>query len=303
MTAHMNKLVMAMAMFAIVSVALLGATSAVDAVGEDEPVADETVTITYQMVGNVAVEKTEDKGLVILDTPEALNMTVPDGKEYVGWTVNGTDTIVSFDDLQEDVTVTAVLKDVIYTINFVDSDGTLLDTQTGILGADVKVPADPSKEGYIFKGWNNGTETLTNIPKVAGNVTYTAVYQKDVNIMFVSGSEIVGEMKLSALTVPAAPALDGQKFVGWYVFGDESKTIVDPAKYAYGDNDVRFVAEYKAVEVVDPGEPDEPIEPVEPETPAETDNTGIYACLVIIAIAVIVGGIIFVWTLKKDKKN
>lgn len=303
MTAHTNKLIMAMAMFAIVSVALLGATSAVDAVGEDEPIADDTVTITYVMDENTEVVKTVDKGMTILDTPEALGMTVPEGKEYVGWTVNGSETILSFDDLQEDVTVSVVLKDIIYTITFKDSDGTDLSTQYGILGVTVTAPADPTLDGYIFKGWNNGAETVTEIPAISGNVTYTAVYQKDVAIEFVSGSENVTKMTLSTLRVPDDPLVEGMKFVGWYVDGDADKAIVNFDEYVFGDSDVRFVALYE----VDPDSGGNTSDgDTEHEEPAETggdDNTGIYACLAVIAIAVIVGAVIFVWTIKKDKKN
>ena len=303
MNAHTNKLIMAVAMFAIVSVALLGATSAVDAVGEGGPVADGNVTITYQMVGNPSLEKPVPKGAVTLETPEALELTVPMGKEFVEWSTTADVTIDDgkIADLQSDITVTAVLNDIDYTVTFQDSDGIILATQVGIMGTAVTVPEDPTLDGYIFKGWNNGAETVTEIPAISGNVTYIAVYQKDVAIMFVSGSQIVAEMTLSTLDVPDDPIVEGKEFIGWYVNGDADKTPVNPAEYIYGDSDVRFVAEYKDAAPVGPEDPTD--EPTEPTESGGDDNTGIYACLAVIAIVVIVGAAIFVWTIKKDKKN
>ena len=142
---------------------------------------------------------------------------------------------------------------------------------------------------------------------MTASVTYTASYIDDVSIMFVAGSDIITETVLSAYTaVPDAPAIEGKEFKGWYVHGDATKTIVDFTTYTFTE-DVRFDALYTDITPTEPeGPTDTPDEPtdeptvVPPETPAK-DNTAIYACIMLIAVAVVLGLVVLIWTLKKDK--
>ena len=147
---------------------------------------------------------------------------------------------------------------------------------------------------------------MTEVPAVTASVTYTAAYIDDVAIMFVAGSDIITETVLSAYTaVPDAPAIEGKEFKGWFVHGDATKAIVDFETYAFTE-DVRFDALY--VDVV-PTEPEEPTEdPTDtPDVPSEEptdkpakDDTAIYACIMIIAVAVVLGLVVLIWTLNKN---
>ena len=47
-------------------------------------------------------------------------------------------------------------------------------------GIPTKEHDDPNKH-YIFTGWSNGSTTLTTLPKVTGNATYTAVFGNEVD--------------------------------------------------------------------------------------------------------------------------
>ncbi|MGN1404591.1 MAG: hypothetical protein ACI4XB_09750, partial [Ruminococcus sp.] len=79
-----------------------------------------------------------------------------------------------------------------YTVTWVNDDGTVLETDTGISygetpGYDYTASGYPQKEStaqysYIFQGWTDGTDTSelyadpTEFPPVTKNVTYTASY-------------------------------------------------------------------------------------------------------------------------------
>lgn len=272
-----------------------------------------SVTVTYVITGSSDIVKTytvEPSTTVKLKTPAELNATIPVGKQFVGWTdVSGNAvTITAPAEGTDSATVYAKLDNITYTVTFKAADGTTLSVTPATYGTTVTIPTLAPVEGKIFVGWNNGTAVVTEVPTVTASVTYTAFYIDDVSIMFVAGSDIITETVLSAYTaVPDAPAIEGKEFKGWYVHGDATKAIVDFETYEFTE-DVRFDALY--VDVV-PTEPEEPTEdptdtpdvPSEEPTdkPATKDDTAIYACIMLIAVAVVLGLVVLIWTLKKNK--
>ena len=57
-----------------------------------------------------------------------------------------------------------------FTVQFVDWDGTLLKSQTVVAGGSAVAPADPSREGYVFTGWDK------SFSNVQSNLVVTATY-------------------------------------------------------------------------------------------------------------------------------
>ena len=206
------------------------------------------------------------------------------------------------------------MDNITYTVTFKAADGTTLSVTPATYGTTVTIPTLEPVAGKIFVGWNNGTSVITEVPAVTSSVTYTASYIDDVSIMFVAGSDIITETVLSAYTaVPDAPAIEGKEFKGWYVHGDATKAIVDFETYAFTE-DVRFDALYVDVVPTEPEEPtdtpdeptDTPDEPTDEPTDVPTDkpakdDTAIYACIMLIAVAVVLGLVVLIWTLKKNK--
>lgn len=285
--------------------------------GEGEPVPTTvTVNVTYVVTGSADIVKAyivEPSTAVVLETPAALDATIPAGKQFVGWTdVSGNAvSITAPAEGTSAATVYAKLDNITYTVTFKAADGTTLSVIPATYGTAVTIPTLAPVAGKIFVGWNNGTSVITEVPAVTASVTYTASYIDDVSIMFVAGSDIITETVLSAYTVvPDAPAIEGKEFKGWYVHGDATKAIVDFTTYTFTE-DVRFDALY--VDVV-PTEPEEPTEdPTDtPDVPSEEptdvpsdkpakDDTAIYACIMLIAVAVVLGLVVLIWTLKKNK--
>jgi hypothetical protein len=75
-----------------------------------------------------------------------------------------------------------------YTVRFLDWDGTILSTQTVEQGKDAVAPADPTREGYIFAGWDRD---FTNIQ---ANTFIAALYKQIVsNIVLTFDFPKVGE--------------------------------------------------------------------------------------------------------------
>ncbi len=78
---------------------------------------------------------------------------------------------------EEDVTIYAKWSINQYTVSYNTSGGNTIADATATYQMDIPVPADPTKEGFIFAGWyfdNALTERLTNQPMPGANLTLYA---------------------------------------------------------------------------------------------------------------------------------
>ncbi len=130
----------------------------------------------------------------------------------VGYTFTGWDK--AFNNVTSDLTVTAQYTINTYTVTFKDWDGTVLKTQTVNYGGSATAPADPSRTGYTFTGWD---KTFTN---VTANLTVTAQYT--INTYTVTFKDWDGTtLKTQTVnyggsaTAPADPTREGYTFIGW----------------------------------------------------------------------------------------
>lgn len=89
-----------------------------------------------------------------------------DGHTFTGWDK-------SFTNVQSDLDIRPLFDDVYVTVRFVDWDGTQLDAQVIKYGEDATKPADPTRDGYTFTGWD---KTFTNVTE---DLTVTAQYEKN----------------------------------------------------------------------------------------------------------------------------
>ena len=129
-----------------------------------------------------------------------------------------------------------------YTVTFKDWDGDVLQTGEVQYGADATAPADPTREGYTFIGWdvafNNVTTNLTVTAQYEIN-KYTVIFQ-DWN-----GTELKKETVNhgSAATAPANPTREGYTFTGWNkAFDSITGELTVTAQYEINTYTVTFVA-------------------------------------------------------------
>lgn len=59
-----------------------------------------------------------------------------------------------FTNVQRSMIVTAIYEKEIFTVRFIDIDGTLLKTEQVHWGEDAEAPEVADREGYLFNGWN-----------------------------------------------------------------------------------------------------------------------------------------------------
>ena len=165
-------------------------------------------TITFDTAGGSEVPSiTQDYGTAI---------TPPAAPTRTGYTFAGWDREIPTTMPAEDMTITARWTVNQYTITFKPENGGQDIVIKQDYGTAITAPANPTKTGYTFAGWNR--EIPTAMP--AGDMAITAQWQlNQYTITFdtAGGSEVpsITQDYGTAITPPAAPTRTGYTFAGW----------------------------------------------------------------------------------------
>lgn len=207
-----------------------GTTPVLTVFAENLGAITETYTVTYQNEdGSVYDIVTAFVG----DTAEAPEAPSKEGNAqysyvFAGWEEVAANTFKA--------TFTETVNE--YTVQFIDEDGTVLDTQTLEYGATPVAPA-PTKAAdaqftYTFAGWDN------DVVAVEGNATYTATYtatpieytvtfKNEDGSVFATQTYHYGDAIVAPAEVPtkAADETYTYEFAGWGELG----TVEDNAEF------------------------------------------------------------------------
>ncbi|MBQ5504087.1 MAG: InlB B-repeat-containing protein, partial [Oscillospiraceae bacterium] len=159
--------------------------------------------------------------------------TAPANPTRVGYTFTGWD--VAFNNVQSDLVVTAQYTINTYTVTFKDWDGTVLKTQTVNYGGAATAPADPTREGYTFIGWdvafNNVTSNLVVTAQYKQNEIPSDYLKGDVNC---DGLVDSADITLAAAYAMSAGSVTAQGIANGDMNGDGLLTAADlSALYGY----------------------------------------------------------------------
>lgn len=154
-----------------------------------------------------------------------------DGYKFVGWDKE-------LSSITEDISATAkyVLQ---FTVNFVDYDNSIIDTQYVLVGEDATAPASPTRRNYRFTGWN------TVFTDIHSDLTVKAEYIRQYKVTFVdaAGNPIKEQTvdEGAAASSPNAPSLEGYNFTGWdKAFENVLSDITVTAMYTVKTYTVKF---------------------------------------------------------------
>ena len=165
-----------------------------------------TITVKPEN-GKADITITQDYG-----TP----ITAPADPTREGYTFTGWDRDIPAIMPAENVTVTAKWVVNQYTITFDTAGGSAVASITQDYGTAITAPADPTREGYTFIGWDKAIPAT--MP--AENMIITAnwkVNQYTITFDSNGGSEIapITQDYGTAITAPADPTREGYTFIGW----------------------------------------------------------------------------------------
>ena len=130
-------------------------------------------------------------------------------------------------DCQEEVTP------VYFTVIFQDWNGTVLKTEQVEQGKSATAPANPTREGYTFTGWNK------DFSNVQSDLTITAQYKKNITYFTVTFQDWNGTVLKTeqveqghGATAPADPTRKGYTFIGWdKAFNNVQSDLIVKAQY------------------------------------------------------------------------
>lgn len=190
-------------------------------------------TVTYRQQFTIAFEDWDGTSLGAAQTVYAGEDATPpadptrEGYTFTGWSG-------SYQNVQASATLTAQYAINTYTVRFLDWNGSVLKTETVDHGSNATPPADPTREGYRFTGWQGtytgitaDTDILATYIDASAATHFVTFYDWDNTQL--SRQEIVeGENA----TPPADPDnRPGWHFTGWQgnytaVAQDETVTAV-----------------------------------------------------------------------------
>ena len=173
-------------------------------------------TASFDSDGGTPVDEIKQDYNTTVTLPAAPEKT---GYTFLGWmredgsvlAAGATYSMPAFDE-----TLTAQWKINQYTITFANTGDKAIDPITQDYGTAVTAPAEPSREGYTWNGWDK--EIPATMP--AENVTITAkwtVNQYTITFNTDGGSDVapITQDYGTAVTAPAAPTKTGYTFAGW----------------------------------------------------------------------------------------
>ena len=165
-------------------------------------------TITFDTAGGSEIAPiTQDYGTAI---------TAPADPTREGYTFIGWDTEIPTTMPAENMTVTAQWEINQYTITFDTAGGSEIAPITQDYDTAITAPADPTREGYTFIGWDR--EIPETMP--AENITLKArweINQYTITFDTAGGSDIasITQDYGTQITTPEAPTREGYTFIGW----------------------------------------------------------------------------------------
>ena len=172
---------------------------------------------------------------------------VSDAFEHVSTNTINTYKGTSADDYGQYYNINVEYLSDLYTVKFLDYDGTLLKEVKDVeAGKSAEPPADPTRTGYTFAGWmpkdgyNNVTSNVTLIAQYSDNSGSSN--RHTVTFYAYDGKTVISTQYVDhegAATAPMPPARSGYKFVAWVPdnFSKVTQDMSIVASYEKGDSE------------------------------------------------------------------
>ncbi|TYV60089.1 BspA family leucine-rich repeat surface protein [Listeria monocytogenes] len=152
-----------------------------------------------------------------------------------------------------------------------------------------KLPSEPTKQGYEFKGWEDTTGSIVDFNTLDLDLNsqnefnfYGAFEKKEYTVTFdIDGKKETQKVLFEDLIKePVAPKKEGHKFVGWYTSPQTKATKWDFSTMGMPANDITLHAKFTKLSDSGSGseaggseKPSKPVPPMTPEQPENKEST------------------------------
>lgn len=198
-----------------------------------------TYTVSFESNGGTTVASQS--------VEEGKTATEPTAPTYTGYTFEGWYSQGEKYDfstaVNSNVTLVAQWSINSYTVSFDSDGGSSVASQTINYGYTATQPASPTKTGYTFAGWYNGSAEYDFSTAVTSNVTLTAQWSANsYTVTFESngGSTVASQTVSYGGTATEPTTVSLYKFLGWYdadgeLYDFDTAVTSDITLYAYWD--------------------------------------------------------------------
>ena len=138
-----------------------------------------------------------------------------------------------------------------FTVSFETGTEVKIESQTVNKFERAKAPAEPTKEGFIFKGWFNGDKEFSFDTLIKEDVKLTAKWEeiKKFTVTFKVNDEVIHTETVKegeSATAPTAPEIEGATFIEWEGnFTNVTSDVVVVAVYQVNQYAVLFMVDGK----------------------------------------------------------
>lgn len=145
------------------------------------------------------------------------------GHTFKGWSTNTT-SYAAFDatsKISANTILYAFFDIQTFKVTFMNGN-TKVSEITVDYNSTVSVPSNPSKTGWVFKGWSTSEDTLVAFnsnTKITSNTTIYAYFVEEFTVTFnVDGTKTTVKVENgNKVTEPEEPSKSGSSFTGWYL--------------------------------------------------------------------------------------
>lgn len=193
--------------------------------------------VTFDVSGGTPIDK-----LNVVDGEKIDEIPKPEktGYKFISWYYNEKEfnfdqkitnniTLVAKWEKEENPAQTTPIKK--YTVKFDAAGGSKVKLQSVECNKIASKPTDPTRDGYVFIGWFNGTQEFDFKTTITNNITLVAKWKKietpeepvkvkKYTVKFnTDGGSTIADKTISenqTVTKPTDPIKNGYTFIGWY---------------------------------------------------------------------------------------